>query len=200
MVTIKKNPRIQIILILTALCVSGRAASAQTMGASARAAGATGVTGVSGANLGRATGVSAIPALSPSALTLSSVLAAPSVAPTAVEENGKDMPAPAALESYRRLLADEKSMTDYLDPGSEANRVAGYPDEVVNAMLKDLSKVRGEKRRMEKAHPGLDYWAKGPIGRGWARLTDRAPINNEAALGALFDGSTPMVKPAVDRV
>jgi hypothetical protein len=195
MVTIDMNPRIQIILILTALCVSDQAAVAQTMGASARAAGVTGVTGVSGANLGRATGVSAIPALSPSALTLSSVLAAPSVSPIAVQAN---VPAPAALERYRRLLADEKSMTDYLDPGSEANRVAGYPDEVVDAMLKDLSKVRGEKRRMEKAHPELAYWAKGPIGRGWARLTDRAPINNEAALGALFDGSTPMVKPAVD--
>ncbi|MCR4295219.1 MAG: hypothetical protein NUW21_06770, partial [Elusimicrobia bacterium] len=71
----KKNPPIQIALILTALCVSGRTAAAQTMGASARAAGATGVTGVSGANLGRATGVSAIPVLSLSAPALSSVLA-----------------------------------------------------------------------------------------------------------------------------
>lgn len=187
----KKNPPIRIVLILTALCVCGRAAAARTMGASARAAGVTGVTGVPGANLGRAAGVSALPALSPSALTLSSVLAAPSASPLA-------MPAPAALERYRRLLADEKSMTDYLDPGSEANRVAGYPDEVAGTMLKDLSKVRGEKRRMEKAHPELAFWAKGPIGRGWASLTGRAPIMNEAALDALFDGSAPMVKPAVD--
>lgn len=264
--TTKKNSRIQIMLILTALCVFGRAAAAQTMGASARATGATGVTGVSGANLGRATGVSAISALSPSALTLSSVLAAPSVTPSAllnaavipaasavspiaaksdvlplsvkavapatsaiatlktalsapsvqsaadkpartqaalsrklfdgealrtdlsapaVQANdearsvraalakkvGKGMPTPAVLERYRRLLVDEKSMTDYLDPGSEANRAAGYPSgEVVDMMLKDLSKVHGEKRRMEKAHPGLAFWAKGgPIGRAWAR-------------------------------
>lgn len=188
---IKKNSRIQIMLILTALCVFGRAAAAQTMGASARADGATRVAGVSGANLGRATGVSALPALSPSALTLSSVLAAPSVSPVA-------MPAPAALERYRRLLADEKSMTDYLDPGSEANRLAGYPDEVAGPMLKDLSKVRGENRRMEKAHPELAFWAKGPMGRGLARLTGRAPLTNEETLDALFDGSAPMVKPAVD--
>ena len=32
-----------------------------------------------------------------------------------------------ARERYRRLLSDEKSITDYLDPGSEANRGAGPP-------------------------------------------------------------------------
>ena len=53
------------------------------MGAAANGASATGVTGSVGANLGRGTGVNAIPTLGPSALGLSPVLSAPSIAPSA---------------------------------------------------------------------------------------------------------------------
>lgn len=56
-------------------------AAAQTVGAAATGSSASGVTGAVG--LGRNTGVSAIPALSPSALDLSSLLSSPSISPSA---------------------------------------------------------------------------------------------------------------------
>jgi len=70
-------------LILLSPGSSAYHAAAQTMSAAANGASATGVTGAAGANLGRGTGVNAIPTLAPSSLGLSSVLSAPSIVPTA---------------------------------------------------------------------------------------------------------------------
>ena len=71
-------------------------AAAQTVGASARATGVTGATGVSGVNMGRGAVVGSIPVLSASALSLSPVLAAPSIAPTALL-NAAVIPAASAV-------------------------------------------------------------------------------------------------------
>ncbi len=68
-------------------------AAAQTMNA-ANGATVTGVTGVAGANLGRTSGVDAIPTLSPSGLGLSSVLSAPSITPSALQQAAV-IPAPS---------------------------------------------------------------------------------------------------------
>lgn len=68
-------------------------AAAQTMGAATSGSSVSGVTGVAGANLGRTGGVNAITTMSPSALTLGSVLGAPSIAPSLLQNSAV---APAA--------------------------------------------------------------------------------------------------------
>ncbi len=72
-------------LILLSPGSSAYHAAAQTMGAAVNGASSAGVTGSVGANLGRGAGVNAIPMLSPSILNLSSVLSAPSIAPSALQ-------------------------------------------------------------------------------------------------------------------
>jgi len=84
---------------------------------------------------------------------------------------------PTAIARYQRLVADEKSASDYLDPGSEANRVAGYPaDHVVRSMLEDMNKTQAAKAALEAEYPSISHLASGPVARAWARLTGRAPI------------------------
>ncbi len=89
-------------------------AAAQTMNAAANGSASAGVSGVSGASLGRATGVSAIPVLSPSALTLSPVLSAPSIAPSA-------LPAAAVAPVAAKTPAALKTLT----PVAAAKAVQG---------------------------------------------------------------------------
>jgi Zn-dependent protease len=106
-------------LILLSPGSSAYHAAAQTMGAATGATAATGVTGSVGANLGRSTGVNAIPALSPSALSLAPVLSAPSILPSA-QMNAAAIPMSAAAPTVANtaitpalngiLSAPEKAM------------------------------------------------------------------------------------------
>ncbi|MBI2385873.1 MAG: S8 family serine peptidase [Elusimicrobia bacterium] len=73
-------------------------AAAQTIGAAANGSASAGVSGVSGASLGRANGVSAIPALAATSLNLSSALSAPSIVPSALP-NAAVPAAPAAART-----------------------------------------------------------------------------------------------------
>ncbi|MEQ1918058.1 MAG: site-2 protease family protein, partial [Elusimicrobiota bacterium] len=71
-------------LILLSPGSSSYHAVAQTMGAAVNGTSSVGVAGSVGANLGRPTGVNAIPVLGASSLNLSPVLSAPSITPTAL--------------------------------------------------------------------------------------------------------------------
>ena len=76
---------------------------------------------------------------------------------------------PTAVARYRSLVDGQKSASDYLDPLSEANRVAGYPDgKIVNSMLSDMQKTSSAKAALEDEYPGIAYHAAGPIARAWA--------------------------------
>jgi Zn-dependent protease len=89
---------------------------------------------------------------------------------------------PTAVARYRALVAGEKSASDYLDPMSEPNRVAGYPDDqIVRSMLADMENTRAEKASLEAEYPGIAHFAAGPVARAWARLTGRAPVPAYAA-------------------
>ena len=84
---------------------------------------------------------------------------------------------PTALARYRSLVSDQKSISDYLDPMSEANRIAGYPDAgIADSMLKDLTQTQSAMTAMETEFPGISHHAAGPIARAWASLTGRAPV------------------------
>lgn len=84
---------------------------------------------------------------------------------------------PTAVARYRRLKADAASISDYLDPMSEANRVAGYPDaKIADSQLADLKALQAEMRALEAEHPAIAHEAAGPVARAWARLTGRAPV------------------------
>lgn len=84
---------------------------------------------------------------------------------------------PTAVLRYRALQADEKSIVDYLDPLSEANRVAGDPEpRIVDNMLGDLRAIHRARAELEAAYPGIAHKASGPLARLWARLTGRAPV------------------------
>jgi Zn-dependent protease len=89
---------------------------------------------------------------------------------------------PTAIARYRALVSGQKSSNDYLDPMSEANRLAGYPDErIVRSMLADMQKTRSEMSALEAEYPGIAHRAAGPLARAWARLTGRAPVPAYAA-------------------
>jgi Zn-dependent protease len=89
---------------------------------------------------------------------------------------------PTAVARYQALVAGEKSTSDYLNPMSEANRVAGYPaDHVVRAMISDMLKTQAAKTALEAEYPGIAHHAAGPLARAWARLTGRAPVSAAAA-------------------
>ncbi|MFI5346983.1 MAG: S8 family serine peptidase [Elusimicrobiota bacterium] len=84
---------------------------------------------------------------------------------------------PTAVARYRGLLSDEKFYADYLDPASEANRIAGQPDaKIVDSMLGDWKSVGAKKAALETEYPGIAHEAAGPLARAWARLTGRAPV------------------------
>jgi Zn-dependent protease len=84
--------------------------------------------------------------------------------------------APAtAVARFRRLESDRKSIHEYLDPSSEANRVAGDPaPEIVDLELKSLAGIRKETAALEAAHPTIRRDAAGPLARLWMRIQGRA--------------------------
>jgi Zn-dependent protease len=84
---------------------------------------------------------------------------------------------PTAVLRYQQLLSDEKSIHDYIDPTSEANRVAGQPDaRIVDSMVKDYTAISAAKAALEAEYPAISHLSAGPVARAWARLTGRAPV------------------------
>ncbi|HXT02396.1 MAG TPA: S8 family serine peptidase [Elusimicrobiota bacterium] len=84
---------------------------------------------------------------------------------------------PTAIARYQRLKLDESTISDYLDPMSEANRVAGYPEDyIVERQIADLGKIHAGKAALEAEYPDIAHLSSGLIARAWARLTGRAPI------------------------
>jgi hypothetical protein len=84
---------------------------------------------------------------------------------------------PTAIARYRALQAREKSMEEYLDPMSSANRVAGYPEmSIVSSEVGYLRSTRSAMTKLEIEYPDISHHAAGPLARAWARLTGRAPV------------------------
>jgi Zn-dependent protease len=98
-------------------------AAAQTMNA-ASGASVSGVTGVAGANLGVNSGVNAIPALSPAALTLGSSLSAPSITPAALQ-NAVVIPAAAITPMVVNAAAITPAALTAISPAAAKAIVAG---------------------------------------------------------------------------
>jgi Zn-dependent protease len=84
---------------------------------------------------------------------------------------------PTAIARYRALRSDHDMITDYLNPLSEANRIAGSPSMgVYSMMLGDLKTIRVAMAALEAEYPGIVHHASGPLARAWARLIGRAPV------------------------
>jgi Zn-dependent protease len=85
---------------------------------------------------------------------------------------------PTAIARYRALLSDEKSDFEYLDPMSEANRVAGPPDQAVAAsVLSSYQRTQAALMSLEQEYPEISYRSAGPI----SRLFSRAPVSASVA-------------------
>ena len=84
---------------------------------------------------------------------------------------------PTAIARYRSLRSGERSILDYVDPTSEANRIAGQPDlRIVESMLNDLKAIQAERLALEDEYPGIGHHAAGFLARAWAIVTGRAPV------------------------
>ena len=89
---------------------------------------------------------------------------------------------PTAIARYQRLRSDQGSISDYLDPLSEANRTAGYPDaKVVEMQVGELNSIHAKMAALEAEYPTISHLASNPIARAWARLTGKAPISAHVA-------------------
>ena len=122
----------------------------------------------------------------PSALAPAVALAAPADAPPAHASR-------EAITEYRRLLAHEKSIDQQLNPLSEGNQVAGYPDrKVVKMMTDDLAATQAGKAAIEAAYPTVANDAKWLAARAFAGVVQALKTlaaHPSAAAGRAFDGA-----------
>ncbi len=108
-------------LVLLSPGSSAYHAAAQTIGVSGSASSASGSAGAAGAGLGRAPGVSTIPSLPASALSLAPSLGAPSIAPAALT------PSVALVPAASKAVAANGALPAALKPATAAASKDGAP-------------------------------------------------------------------------